>query len=127
MDSHCRFDPCRYLFAIQHPQGEHVMSLEAKVVQQLLTVADMDTVAYGYTFDRKTVTVWFEDGKVCRSDVHSGRLSEAQYEECVKRYDTFDGETILHAGIKRWYADKTVPALREWCKTFGRPLTETSR
>lgn len=100
--------------------------IASTVVQQLLGVPDGQVIAHGYTFDRLTVDVYFEGGVAVRRDTRL-KPGTGGEEEMVSggHWGSFDGEALLHANIKRWYADKTLPALREWCETFGKPLCET--
>ena len=90
----------------------------AVTIQHMLGVEDGDTIAHGYTFDRNTVDVFFEDGKCVKHTycgVHNKEISREEFEY-------FNGEEILHVNIKRWYTANTSEELVSWCETFGKPL-----
>lgn len=93
--------------------------LSSSEVQQLLGVADYDIIAYGYTFERHTLEVYFVDGKCIREE------TPYQKESTSKEFDQFDGEAILEENVKRWYDSRTNAKLVELCKTFGRELSIT--
>ncbi len=99
--------------------------IASTVIQQLLGVPDGQVIAVGHTFDRLKVQVYFESGHAVRRDTRLKPGTGEEEEMMSGAWGSFDGEVLLHANIKRWYADKTHPALREWCETFGRPLCET--
>ena len=90
--------------------------LAAKFLQDHLYVDDMVVIAHGYTFDRHTVDVWFEDKKLVRIE----EVSRDKWEHT--EFDYLDGEAIFHNNIKRWYKDKTNNDLIELFESFGRPL-----
>jgi hypothetical protein len=99
--------------------------LSAKEVQNMLNVPDLETVAYGYTLDRRTVNIWFEDGKLVR---HSSWESGAKhtyenygnYDETI-RTEEFD-PNYFKVNMKRFYEDRTNSALVILFATFGSPL-----
>lgn len=85
--------------------------LPASLIQEWLGVEDGDVIAHGYTFDRDTVDVFFEDGKLVRYDT--------PYDKKPKITESFEFDAaMLHNQIKRWYRNKTNPRLVVLMNTF---------
>mgnify|MGYP001453146506 CR=1 FL=1 len=93
--------------------------LKATVVQAMIGAEDYMDVAYGYTFDRNTVFIYFLKGKLVRKVVqHSGQMNERVID--IWESETFD--PTYFAGVKRFYKNQTEPKLLELFETFGNPL-----
>lgn len=107
---------------------ETAVKLKAAVVQDMLAVEDEVVIAHGYTLDRKTLNIFFHDGKLVREEVN--REEPSEYEES----DEFDPE-FFFKDVKRWYIGIPNAAepgkglnedLANLFETFGRPLSTTS-
>lgn len=92
--------------------------MEAAKLQKLLGVEDNELILYGYTFARDSVFAYFELGKLCVA------TAEYNHPAVIVRYPKVYGY-ILRDGIKRFYRQSTLPALRELMETFGESLSET--
>lgn len=91
-------------------------------LQRFLGVENNRVILYGYTFDRDTVVVFFEDEKLVRED----------YNGYKDRYLCREWESnkqvpgsIWTEQIKRWYRNGTNARLRSLILAFGGNLCET--
>ena len=97
--------------------------LTAIEVQKMIEAEDGDNILYGYTFDRHSVSIYFEDGKLVRREVdYNDNTVE------LLKSESFDPE-YFRFGIKRFYrlsssGDANVK-LVELFKSFGNPLPLT--
>lgn len=84
-------------------------------VQKLIGVEDLDVIAYGYTFERNSVEIWFENKYLKRLTIFKG---DSNIEQTIN----FNPEFF---NIKRFYRDRTNPKLIELFRAFGNllPLT----
>jgi len=87
--------------------------LTAKEVQALLAVPDHKVLAYGYTYDRRTVELYFEDGQLVRYE-YTGDYEDPSYERS-KHFEA----SYLTADLKRWYENSLCPKLLTFLETFG--------
>ena len=96
--------------------------LTATDVQTMLGVEDGEILAHGYTFDRETVDIYFQDGQLIRTTESRG--GDWHYEKSPNFRPEF-----FHGGIKRWYegtAERGLNAkLLTLFETFGAPLSTT--
>lgn len=102
------------------------MKLSAKIVQEMFGVKDGECVAYGYTFDRRSVVIWFDKGRIKRAEyktVNSQRDGEVSLLE-LRESDTFQPE-YFSKQIKRWYADAVNENVSTFFETFGAALVTT--
>jgi len=90
--------------------------LTALEVQQMLGVADYENIAHGYTYNRDTLDIYFQDGKIVRqvSDVDGILLYENI--SCVFEIDFFTTD------VKRWYKNRTNSKLIQLFETFNGPF-----
>lgn len=101
------------------------MKLSAKIVQEMLGVADDVIIAHGYTFDRMTVDVYFQNGNLVRDERNFGDDSV----NCLESTD-FEPSYFMNQ-IKRWYLGNQEPdkglnsKLQGLFETFGNPLPTT--
>ena len=95
------------------------MILTAGRVQELIGVADNVVVAYGYTFDRHTLNIFFQDGKIVRATTPYGKNTD--YCQSV----IFEPKFFTD-GVKRWYADGFNERLRGLFETFSDGLSFTA-
>lgn len=97
------------------------MLLKAIEVQKLLGVEDLEIIAYGYTFERNSVEIWFENGQLVRREWNHG-LDD-------KKSSEFFQPLYLKDGIKRWYKGTAEGGLNkrlvDFFETFGCPLVTT--
>lgn len=95
----------------------------AVTVQHMLGLEDKDTVAHGYTFERKTIDIWFENGKLVREDYNIDGRDERIYVDRMES-ERFDPRFFTDK-VKRFYRAATNEELVEWWETFnpdGLPL-----
>lgn len=72
------------------------MQLRATEVQAMLEVPDGELLAYGYTLDRLSVYIYFEKGRLIRSEEdREGRGTRAFSDSFEAHY--------FHTNMKRWY------------------------
>lgn len=91
--------------------------LPAQEVQEMIDVEDFEIVAHGYTFDRNTVDIWFENGLIFR---HEYKYDPRQEIKSVSRIsETFFNASFFFADIKRWYESKFNTKLRTLMRTFS--------
>lgn len=104
------------------------MKLKAAVIQDMLAIEDEVVLAHGYTLDRRTLNIFFRDGKLVREEAN--REEPSEYEES----EDFEPD-FFFKDVKRWYigipnADVPGKGLHEdlanLFETFGRPLSTTS-
>lgn len=93
------------------------MKLLAQQIQEMIDVEDNQIVAYGYTFERESVEIYFENGQLVRS------------EDGDKKYcDQFNPE-FFTLNIKRWYLGTEEKGfnrkLLNLLETFGCPINTT--
>lgn len=93
--------------------------LLATDVQVMLGVDDLEIIAHGYTFDRDTVDIYFENGELVRRD-----WNEWKNRDFYQKSDGFDG-SFFHNGIKRWYKDRTNQKVCILFETFNNRLDLT--
>lgn len=97
------------------------MKLKAKEVQNLLNVGDNEIIAHGYDFDRNTIDIFFDKGKLIRLKTPYGKNGELSESE--------EFEPEFFTWIKRWYQgtpEKGInPTLVNLFETFGSPLPIT--
>jgi len=93
--------------------------LTALEVQVMLGVEDLADIAYGYTFDRKTVCVYFHQGRLIREEKKGDRDNPVRFDSEYFEPDFFRTE------IKRFYRDRTHPHLLVLFNTFGFDLPLT--
>lgn len=89
-------------------------TLSAVEVQKLLGV-DLEDIAYGYTFRRDTIEIYFNEGKLVRADIPYGG------EAVLRQSETFD-PSFFSENVKRFYRDRTNAKLALLFATFGNPL-----
>jgi hypothetical protein len=95
----------------------------ARQVQDMLVVEDYTDIAYGYTFDRATVCIYFEKGKLVRQDT---RFHGQQNEQLVNRQESEEFDpSFFHDGIKRFYDTKVNADLLVFFNTFSTGLSLT--
>lgn len=102
------------------------MKLQASEVQKMLVradgdpVRDGDVIAHGYTFERRTIDIFFKEGSLVRS------VSDGVGTEIVRvESKEFEIEFFFN-DIKRFYDDgRTNESLKNLLETFGRPLSLT--
>lgn len=96
--------------------------LSATTVQKMIEAADFDTIAHGYTFDRNTLDIYFEDGNLIRRETNGEKVE-------ISKSSEFN-EDFFFNNVKRWYAGTKTkglnPKLKELFETFGKPLPVTS-
>jgi hypothetical protein len=97
--------------------------LSAAQVQTLIGAKDGQIVAHGYTLDRYTVDVWFEQQQIVRREYQGAAIvgTPDDHEVGLLKSFTFEPDYFF-ANIKRWYRDETSDALADYFATFGRPL-----
>lgn len=109
-----------------------IAKLKAVQVQYMLGASDLTLLAFGYTFDRNTLYVYFDGGKLVRLETKYGH-PEPQFVDW--RASEFFDPSYLKDNVKRWYvgldqnlniAGKhlNVP-LRNLFETFGSSLPTT--
>lgn len=94
--------------------------MDNKFVQDYLEVEDDEVIAYGYTFERDTVEVFFRKGFLVRRDIPQDKTKEI---ETINSSD-FDGN-LIHLRIKRYYRDRTRAKLVDFFEAVGHPLPIT--
>lgn len=98
--------------------------LSAAEVQAMIGAVDHEIIAHGYTYDRKSVDIFFEAGELVRAEEYFERGRGWK----TIRNDKFNPEYFFD-GIKRWYLGTPERGLNaklaELFETFGRPLSTT--
>ncbi len=93
----------------------------AKEIQNLIGIDDHETLAYGYTLNRDTVELYFENSNLVRCEFDAsidGQLLR------TKRTPLFEA-SFFKDNIKRFYRNATHKQLIELFDTFGNPLSLT--
>ncbi len=97
------------------------MKLLAITVQNMLNVGDEEIIAHGYDFDRATISIFFEDGKLVRTRTPYGKSTS------FDRSEEFNSDWFT--SIKRWYRGTEKrginPTLVDLFETFGSSLAIT--
>jgi len=97
--------------------------LKAKQVQEMIGAADYDDVASGYTYNRETVEIFFEDGKIHRHTLVADPLAHPRTWKHESSED-FEPDYFL-VNVKRFYRNQTFTKLNELFLTFGTGLPLT--
>lgn len=107
------------------------MKLKAAQVQEMIDAEDGEVVAHGYTLDRDTLDIYFEDGRLVRS---AYRRDETPHRTTSEEFES----EFFFKDVKRWYAGDVErwragepgaglnQALADLFETFGRSLSVTS-
>ena len=88
--------------------------LTAIEAQKLIGIDDMEIVAHGYTFGRKTIDIYFNKNQLIRSE-------EDKENQCSELFDY----SFFINDVKRFYIGSTNVKLIELFETFGNPLSMT--
>lgn len=91
--------------------------LPASLVQEWLGVEDGEIIAHGYTFDRNTVDIWFENGKLIRRE-YMPREQWTDKEIKKQESEEFEPQFFFNQ-IKRWYQEQTNSILIALFRAFG--------
>lgn len=95
------------------------MILTAGRVQELIGVADNVVVAHGYDFDRNTLDIFFQEGKIVKA-------TDQRYGKPILYCQSVIFEPkFFTAGVKRWYASGFNERLRGLFETFSDGLSFT--
>lgn len=106
------------------------MKLSAIEVQALLNVEDDVIIAHGYTLDRRTLGIYFREGKVIRIEYKTDGRDEHTLLERIE-LDVFE-PWLFTRNLKRWYlgGEHTPRKLNEnlctFFETFGDGLSTTA-
>jgi lipopolysaccharide biosynthesis glycosyltransferase len=87
--------------------------LSAKQVQEMIGVEDLDIIAHGYTLERNTLDIWFENGTIVR---HESNHRKNMVNEVGEDFFNID---FFFSDVKRWYAEKFNPKLLTLIRTFS--------
>lgn len=92
--------------------------MKAKKVAEIAGLKNGDHVAHGYTFDRDTIDIYYEDGEFVRiiSNHNGEEIGEREFS------GVFFVPNLFTHRIKRWYADRTHREIQNLFETFGKPL-----
>ncbi len=98
------------------------MMMTASELQTLLNVPDNTSILYGYTFERDTLVVFFQDEKLVRVTYNNRDNCEVRFwHESEFALSEFWG-----CNVKRWYPNGTNDTLRKLVAAFGNGLNETN-
>jgi hypothetical protein len=89
--------------------------LTAVEVQKLIDITDMEIIAHGYTFGRKTIDIYFDKGQLIR-------MEENKENKCSEFFDY----SFFIDDVKRFYINTTNAKLIELFETFGNSLSMTA-
>lgn len=92
------------------------MKFTAAEVQAMFNVKDHEDVAVGYTFDGRTVKIYFAYNKLVRAEYKYEFGEEIVAYECDSEFFEFD---YFDDSIKRFYRKKTNELLVKFFNTFG--------
>lgn len=90
------------------------MRMTAAQVQHMTGTHDREVVAHGYTFERHTIEIYFEDNKIIRR-------VDGQIEWTSEMFEP----NMFHQNIKRFYEQGVVPIFLALFDTFGEGLSTT--